>query len=964
MGLRLQKHTFSAKLTDFQSLKNGLRLAFIKPRSSGKDVNKASISVTLNQGHFHASEFPEGFAHLYEHMLFNASTKYEKADALDNHLFTYHGQVNGWTQDLCTNFQMNCDYTGFEKACDIFIDRLTAPLFLGEHIEKEISAIHAEFTAKKGDDVRQLLSVQKVSGNQTHPFCSFSIGNSATLGLLSTAKTCVLLQKYHQRVMQGKHLSICIGISLNDGEKALRSRLTKQLCSAFATLSEYQHTHQADSQNWGTVYLPQHLNKFIQVKLNNTRHQLISTYIIYKDTCTDFEKHRPALYLMLSHLLESKHEHGLFHLLNTARLANDIHSYYKTLDDHCDELVVSIQLSDEGAQIPQTIHQYIQAFINFLCQENIEPWRFQEKERQSTLSLNVNRGSSLLEDCIEVSQLLSKTEIDTHDALHNTLNKIETKNFQIPNKNPIDKGNKQSTMAQQDLESWQLMPDVLSRLNNEHARVYFISPLANTNMQSPHYDTPYREQALTTKRPDARAKTLGSGKDLYFVKPRQNPYTASEYPLVKKQVDATQLLHFQSKHTDFKFYQDIRFNLPSGECYISITEPEMFGSVAKITAKKVWLSCLNEYLASTFFDVELASIHYRVYAHHHGISIHTGGLSERQLLLCVELINAIRQFKASKENIAHHLHKALATINNRPNNRPINQLFSQLNGYYQRDAKKQNATPLDLEDISVNKIFAQQTHYFKYNFIESLLIGNWQIESAKGFYKLLSRRFNAMQGLIKPKRKAPPVAAGQHIHLPLASSKENCVVWHYIPLLNEQEKAQVGASKSLKLTLSARALVLEKLLSHTIFDVLRQQFKMGYELGVGYKPISRYPGIAMYAVSQTHSSHDIYQGMQQAIKMAKNMLVKEQVFIQEVIEELTKQVNPRESDISQTASRTWLHFEDDNPILGYAELVDALSAINKNEMVKTLDNLAHTNIGQVTMNASALEPSIAGKLVS
>ena len=62
-------------------------LAFIKHSSHNTNTRKAAISVTFNKGHFDCIGYPEGFAHLYEHMLFNASLKYKNTNALDEHLF-------------------------------------------------------------------------------------------------------------------------------------------------------------------------------------------------------------------------------------------------------------------------------------------------------------------------------------------------------------------------------------------------------------------------------------------------------------------------------------------------------------------------------------------------------------------------------------------------------------------------------------------------------------------------------------------------------------------------------------------------------------------------------------------------------------------------------------------------------------------------------------------------------------
>ena len=934
MDFRLQTQGLSTQLTNYHTLVNGVRLAFIKPAKTHKNARKASISVTLSKGHFHATDFPEGFAHLYEHMLFNASTKYKNTDALDNHLFTYHGQVNGWTQDFSTNFQLNCDQEGFLEACEIFIDRLSTPLFLAEDIEKEITAINAEFMSKKRDPVRQLLSVQKATCNPAHPFSVFSTGNKCTLSAKGTLETQNLLKQYHKLVMQGQHLCMCIGLPNNENAEDIHYSLHTLVGNAFKSKPsiEEESTH---LKKLPPVYVESQLNCLINVRQNDGRHQLITSYILTRPTCTNFHLHRNALYVMICHLLESKHQQGLFCVLKTNSLANDIHSYYKSIDSHTDELVVSLHLTDQGAQRSAEIYAYIQHFIDFLHKDSIEPWRFREKAGQYATSLHMNKGSSLLEDCIEVSQGMNakgilQSEVDAPLSLeHFTEDHIG------------------------DAQPWRYLSEIFAKLSTDNTRAYFISPTAITQHTSEHFDTPYSVEELALSSEVSRIDTPT------FVKPRQNPYMSGEHPLISAQIPPTQLVHLHSPQTNFKFYQDLRFNLPNGECYISITEPAMYASPKQTAAKRVWLSCLNEYLASEFFDVELASIHYRVYAHHHGICIHTGGLSERQLLLCLELINAVRNYSASLWDIERHLAKTIAFMKSRPKQRPINQLFMQLNEYYQENTKKQTSILESLLTIEAQEIYELQKQYFNFNYVESLLVGNWQVAGAQRFYKQLNERFDAQHTVTKPSLVMPDIKFGQHIHQHIENATANHFVWHFMPLLNEHEKLAASHDPQLKQTLAARSLVLEKLLSHTMFDVLRQQQKMGYELGVGYKPISNYPGIAMYVVSGTHCVSEIYNAMLEVIKNTQNMLTKNKstktkVSLNKIVIELIKQVSPRDTDISQTASRAWLHFEDENPILGFEDLIEALKLLEVNEIIRALDNLATTTLGQVLLTSSSL----------
>lgn len=925
----MQVQSFTTELKHYRTLKNGIRVAFVQANKSHKNARKACISVTLNQGHFHATDFPEGFAHLYEHMLFNASTKYRNTNELDNHLFTCHGQVNGWTQDLLTNFQLNCDQEGFLKACEILIDRLSAPLFELEDIEREITAIDAEFMSIKRDPVRQLLSVQKETCNRKHPFSNFSTGNKSTLNVLDTLNTQSELFAYHELVMRGQNICLCIGLPPLENVEYIQSSLIALLNEAFQTKTFVKSKQVC----FPAVYEKPQLNNLIQVHQNEARHQLIVTFINAHSEKHAFYKHRNSLYVMVCHLIESKHELGLFCILKEKSLVHDIHCYYKAIDQRTDELVISLHLTEQGAVETAEIYDYIQHFITFLNRSGIEPWRFREKSSQYETSLHMNKGSSLLEDCIDVSQgMIQKGIISS--AQYNDLS-VE---FFVENHIT-------------DNQPWLHLPDVLSKLTAENTRVYFISSTALTERCTKHFDTPYKVEKLVQN-----GQTLTSNSPKY-VMPRQNPYMSSEHPMVHGQLPPTELLHLHSQQVDFKFYQDLRFHLPNGECYISITEPAMYESLAQIAAKRVWLSCLNEFLASKFFDVELASIHFRIYAHHHGISIHTGGLSERQLLLCIELVNEVRHYKASLKDVERHLSKTIANMRSRPKQRPLNRLFAYLNEYYQHSEKKQSAVLEKLLSICINDIYELQNQYFKHNYIESLLIGNWSVESAKRFNQQLNSRFVAAPTVTKPCLTISKIKRGQHIHKQLEDSPSGHFVWHFIPLLDDQEKLAATTDPQIKLTLSARSLVLEKLLSHTMFEVLRQNQKMGYELGVGYKPIGRYPGIAIYVVSSTHSISEIYKAMLIVINNTQQLLADEckvgsKLTLNKIVKELIKQVSPRDTDISQTASRTWLHFEDENPILGYQDLIDALRRLETNEIICALETLATTDLGQIILTSS------------
>ncbi len=917
----MQIPSCTAEIKQTLTLESGLKLAFLTPAKVSKNTGKAAISVAISQGHFSCEAYPEGFAHLFEHMLFTASSRYRNTNALDQHLLQYHGQVNGWTEDLSTTIQLNCEQAGVLTAFDILLDRLVAPLFTEQDIQREVIAIEAEFQAKKKDSVRQLLSVQKASSNPKHPFSRFHVGNAQTLSQISIKETQHLLYQYHRQVMQGQNMCICVGLVDSDSDN-ISSAIIKMLAQSTGCLPSAENHSLAATGNHSKVFLPHQLGQLLSIYHKHGNHRLLLSYIIDANTYDGFAGSKSALYTILCHLLESKHEQGLFSHLHQMGWVNDIHSYHKTIDLNNDELVISIELSQHGATKPSDVFAYIQSFIRYLQTTGIETWRFRETANQINLSKYNKQQNSLLEDCIHVSHNMQNESAKFDDVL-------QERSITSQGSFSVD-------------HAPQAMLRLLAMLQPTQVRLYFLSNLAKTNCITPYYNTRFQIEPLRTLSPKALS--------ISFAKPRQNPFMANQYPMIRAQLPPTQLVHLKAKHHNFKFYQDIRLKLPNGECYVSITDPEMFKTTKQIAIKRVWLSCLNEHLANQFFDVELAHLHFRVYSHSHGISLHTGGLSERQLLLCIELINAIRHFSPSKDAIKRHLQAHVLRIQHVPKQRPLNQLFGELNQYYQAPDKHQNAIHQALLMLTPSMIMTQQQHYFVHNYLESLLIGNWLLASAERFFEQLNDRFTNLKGLSKPKSIAPFIKSGEHLHKQM-KTQETHYIWHYIPLINNAEVAAV--SQHLKLTLAARSLVLEKIMSQVLFDVIRQKHKMGYTHGIGYKPISSFPGLAIYVVSSTHSAQQIHSASLEVIETTIELIESGKVVLSHVTDELIRQVTPQERDISQTASRAWLHFEDDNPILGYEDLISALQALQMKEILAALSTLQKDETGQVLLTLAS-----------
>lgn len=927
-------------------LSNGLKLACLKVSPPSNDacnknkkqfVQKASISISINRGHFDSIGYPEGFAHLLEHMLFTSSESYVKADALDQHLFKFHGQVNGWTQDLSTHFAMQCDPDGFIKACEILIDRLAKPLFLHDHIQAEVSAIDAEFILKAKTPIRQLLSVQKASSNPAHPFYRFSTGNRHSLLSLGdvdqgsnehtqqsealTQEQLETLQKqlktYHASTMLGEHISIAIGYEESSLSKDDLESVVRGCEQAF---EPGQSTPIPSTQVLAEhipVYAKEHLAQFIEIQTRQKNHQLLFSYLVTKVP----KAARDSLFVMLTHTIESKHKRGLYDALKEQELIKDLQSYYQSIDAQTDELVISLQLSARGLDKVALVYRIVQKFLDFLFANGIEDWRYREKQQQFDLQSQLQRPAGLLENCINVSQQL-----------------------------PFMSAQECLQMSEFDARMASVeMPVVLGMLSEANLRLYLLSDTVEGEQVTPYYEARYRLSALSNFQNQLEPSQH------VFSKSRQNPFMSTHHPMVLSEVPPTELQHFATMGAELKFYQNTALGKANGECYVSVSEPNMCANAQQIAIKRVWLECLQVHLAQMFFDVDLASIHFRVYAHQFGISIHTGGLSERQLLLAIELINAIKGFKAKPKDIEEQIESCTTALQANLNQKPFNRLFSFLNEFYQEPNKSNKHVLEQLQRLTPQDVLQCQANYFQDNYIESLLVGNWTLSSAARFFKQLSQRFKVQKMLNKPHVQMKEINLSQHIHERIDSLEESNLIRHFIPIISPQERNLASRSKGFVLQLSARCLVLEKLLANPVFDTLRQKHNMGYMLGVGYKPISRLPGIALYINSPTHNESKSYTAMNEAIETALSIFTEQQEMLEHLVDDLIKQVSPKDSDISQITARIWMHYEDVNPALAYEDMINALKEIEASEIRAALSSLLKEPMGHTVLTQSAFE---------
>ena len=98
----------------------------------------AYCAVCVGAGSFNDPTYRQGLAHFMEHMLFMGSKKYPEENAYNDHLGSFGGYGNAYTEFEWTNYSFQVTYAGLQLAVDMLASNLAAPLLLAEATDREL----------------------------------------------------------------------------------------------------------------------------------------------------------------------------------------------------------------------------------------------------------------------------------------------------------------------------------------------------------------------------------------------------------------------------------------------------------------------------------------------------------------------------------------------------------------------------------------------------------------------------------------------------------------------------------------------------------------------------------------------------------------------------------------------------------------------------------------------------------
>lgn len=829
----------------FITLPNGLRAMLCHQ----PDLTTSYISMSVRAGHFYDPDICPGLSHLLEHMLFMGSRHFPNPNAVNDFIEQYGGSINAWTGTEYTNFHYQCDGTAINQTLPAFADMLRQPVLNEESIANEIKSIDAEYKFKKRDDLRRLYQIHKETCNPAHPFSKFSVGNAAVFSEHGVTYLRETLRAFHTTYYCAQNMCLCIASPVP----------LKQLeAIVFQSFSNFTQGQRANDK-WPPLYEKAQLGIKINIKPLQTARRLIATFTlpaIHNDIKT-----KPLNYI--SHLLGDEGEGSLLAYLKGKNWAMNLIAGSGIEGDHFKDFNISFQLTKRGMEHTDEILHALFSYIELIKSSIDEPWRFKEKAQLTSLAMTYEENIKPLNLICEYAQAQFFYSPDDIRLLRKTVGEYN-----------------QETLNH-----------AMGFFTPDYLRVKVISPDSRTTTACAFYDAEYGVEPMDKHLLLSLAKPAPMA-DLAL--PPPNPYIGEQNGLVlpEQGCDLPQKI-LSGNGVNVWFAQDQQFYSPKGDIYVSFDCVAFSDSLEAVAAKRIWLSALNDHLQAKYYRAEIAGLHYRIYGHQAGFTIHTRGFANQQPLLLKQLLDAVFEYVPTESCFEHYQQTQEQNLQNALMNKPTNRLFSRLSVLIQQNTQ----APVELLDATRQVSFNTMCHLrdiaLNNYFIESFIHGNWTCSDANDIASMLTTTCSKSNGapLSRAVCKLPTKSTLFH---QVDCNHEDAAVVLYLqaPSQSVEEIAQ--------------CMVLEQMLAAPFFNALRTEQQLGYVVGTGYVPHNQHPGIAFYVQSPDYGPTPILEAITTFLFQQLEEIDFYRFYWPTIQKNLLKQLEERDLTLSMKSQRLWV----------------------------------------------------------
>lgn len=775
----------------FITLNNQLRVLLI----STPDAENASAALAVEVGHFNDPDDRQGMAHFLEHMLFLGTEKYPDGGEYHQFINRHGGSHNAWTGPEHTNFFFSIENDYLAPALSRFSQFFICPTFNSDLIDKEREAIDSEYRLKLLDDMRRTNEVYKSICNPRHPFAKFSVGSKTTLeDRPAQSIRQDLIDFYTNEYCAGKMALVLHGAGELDELQQLAEKY----------FSDIPYHGRPISYPDVPMYLPEQHNVKLSVVPHKDLKKLILSFPLPK--VPSWYKTKPLS--LIAHLIGYEGAGSLLSQLKNEGLVNSLSAGTGSSGYNFSEFTISTHLTEQGLAQQDRIIKLIFEYIQLIKKEGCELWRYQEKQR-------INQAAFQYQEAAKSIDLVAHLAINI---------------FRYPPQDILFGSYRMDTF------DGDLVNSCLGKMSVDNLRLTLVSKQAQAEQHTRWYNTPY----LMTPISEAdKQRWSSSERTLSMHLPLANSYIP-EHLTVKSLETEDQPARVLIAHDGLRLWykQDHQFRVPKGHVYAAIDSPAANTSPRHVALTRLYIELLHDDLAEMTYPAEIAGLHYDIYAHQAGVTLHLCGYSPKMFQYFEMLIAQIRLRNFAEPRFSEIKHQMIRGWQNAAKARPINRLFENLGVAVQPKQYESEQLAVQMADVTLEELHQHISELFAEVHLEALVNGDWHEHEVLQFGASLQHHISQ---IAKPREQLPRevIQVNQQGTLirELDSQHHDSAVIFYLqsPQANDRQTALFS--------------LLNHIMSASFFNEIRTRQQLGYMSGTAYYPINRHPGMILYIQS-------------------------------------------------------------------------------------------------------------------
>lgn len=833
----------------YLELTNQLKVLLVS--DPGTDKAAAALDVAVGSGDDPLTRL--GLAHYLEHMLFLGTEKYPNPDDYGDFISSHGGGHNAYTSFDHTNYFFDVAAEHFEPALDRFAQFFVAPKFDPRYVEREINAVHSEYSSKMLDDFRRGYDVSKQVMNPAHPMAKFSVGS---LESLSADKDYEALRgdliRFYDKHYSANNMRLVVFGAEN------LDQLQSWVESKFSAVENKNIRRQSIE---APLFDPSELPMQVDIKPYREM-KTLSIEFALPDVSDDYDT-KPLSYV--GNILGHEGEGSLLSFLKGQGWVDGLGAGLGITYDGGSMFSISMDLTDAGEQHIDAIIANVFAAINMLKTEGMQASLYNEQAVVSKQRFD-NREPG--EPINEVSQLAS----DMHEFA------------------PLDI--LQGHYLYRRFEPKRIL-SLLGYMTPDRMLVTRVSPNADTDKVSPYFNAPYRVSPISQQRV---ADIMLAAVNPQIIPPKANPFIAEHTLLAVSNTGHKVPQQLRSdRGVQLWYQQDNEFRVPKGDVTLrfGLPAPAMM-ETEQAVALSMFASVISDRLNELVYPAQLAGVSFSIAGSQRGLDIHLGGFSSGHEALMEAVLASVVSYEANSDRFIRIKNDMLEGYQRALLDKPYKQVMRNIQQLLLSPTADLEASMQILRDMTEQDMLATINALRQVWQAEIMVFGNYSEQHARRFAALVEPLVTNTAVINPPLTTLKRVECQTECTLGFAVEDNDTAVLNYL-------QAPGGSYQD-----RAATAVLANMLQAPFFLSLRTEQQLGYIVGAYPYAMHAYPGLALLVQSpaasdqQVQSAIDIF--LQEFASQSEEKMCADYVLSQAAV---ISQLREEDKNLAERASSYW-----------------------------------------------------------